>query len=728
MTDDFNVVVQSPIEVAGIKVATNGRDSSDRDATIAELEFLFAPYIDARTGPIGRVVGSEKEPAGAHQFFIWASEAARSLDVGHIVATFSEDALVIGVVDEPRRYSDLQSFLDDYYDRHLEEELGDEGPTKRPEILVFAVNVLATKHRRDDVDSHRPPVAGKVFYATKEAIAYALDIENFDGEPIAALLHVNGNVQRDSAGQEIRDDRQLPVFQRAPIFIDEDYLVGPEAGHANWTGQSGLATKTSHALFLTSSVFQTLRRQGKNVAALMFNVKGPDLLWLDKPARATSPELKAAYEAADFKGLSERDLAAYAALRLEPEPFNNLHIFAPFKAGLQPKTDHSNAAGIVHLQSISDRTSLNTLRSHKNETGCLQPILFQLGDLLPFPHRLFEYGDLDDKFFGFIAEVRERGVQSLVQLDTLFKEIEDHFAKDPKPDDWYGHHQATIRKARNRFHSLVNKFAGALTDGAVDYGSLPKVDAPFSDQEVRVIDISQCNSNVQELLVSNVINQLWRKAERQELGVEKVIVFVDELNKYAPGGGEGALRNTLVDIAARGRHLNVVLFGAQQFRSKVDDEILGNCGTSFYGRVGDEEIVNSAYRSLSETTKTELLGLRKGNLLVRHAHFRAPLFGSFPMPPTIPGSKGSRVFNGTDGVKVDGEAGRALHMLMRRLMGDRCPRLNEVLNECEGIEDETIVKIIQTVEHTFEQRRGTSAESRVDPWTMARSQIQSKRR
>ena len=52
-----------------------------------------------------------------------------------------------------------------------------------------------------------------------------------------------------------------------------------------------------------------------------------------------------------------------------------------------------------------------------------------------------------------------------------------------------------------------------------------------------------------------------------------------------------------MDIAARGRHLNVVLFGAQQFRSKVDDEILGNCGTSFYGRVGDEELTNAAYRT-----------------------------------------------------------------------------------------------------------------------------------
>ena len=30
----------------------------------------FASYFDTKTGAIGRVVGSEKEPAGSHQFFI----------------------------------------------------------------------------------------------------------------------------------------------------------------------------------------------------------------------------------------------------------------------------------------------------------------------------------------------------------------------------------------------------------------------------------------------------------------------------------------------------------------------------------------------------------------------------------------------------------------------------------------------------------------------------------
>src|SRR5918995_4127813 len=84
---------------------------------------VFARFIDERTGPIGRVVGSEREPAGSHVFAIWVSDDAITLDVGHIVVAFSEEAAVIGVVDEARRFSDLRSFLDDYFDRRMEDAI-----------------------------------------------------------------------------------------------------------------------------------------------------------------------------------------------------------------------------------------------------------------------------------------------------------------------------------------------------------------------------------------------------------------------------------------------------------------------------------------------------------------------------------------------------------------------------------------------------------------------------
>ena len=679
----------------------------------------FARFIDANTGPIGRVVGSEREPAGSHLFAIWVSDDAVTLDIGHIVVAFSEEAAVIGVVDEARRFSDLRSFLDDYFDRRMEDAIDAELATRRPEMLVFTVRTLATRHLRDDIDSHRPPVSGAVWFATTEAIEFALGRDDFTGTPVPALMHTNGNAERDELGSEKRNAAGDVVFQRTPIWLDCDYLLGPEAGHANWTGQSGLATKTSHAVFLLSAVFQRLRAEEKSVAALMFNVKGPDLLWLDKPA-IPEPEWAEAYDGAKARSLSEQDLEAYAALGLEPEAFQNVRIFAPFKPGEAPGRQGQLD---VQLERLTGTFSgkLNTDRDNPAEAeGVVFPILWPLQPLLWMPHKVFEWGDLDDKLSGFIYDLRNAGIESFNQLDAKFAEIRDYFAEEGSGESWNGHHKMTIAKAQNRFQTLPDKFGGLVSRSMVEYGGLPKVDEPFRDQELRVVDIADCNSAVQEILVTRVVDRVWKMAEEQKLGVETVIIFVDELNKYAPAGGQGGLRDTLVDIAARGRHLNVVLFGAEQFRSKVDSEILGNCGTSFYGRVGDEELTNTAYRSLSETTKHELLGLRKGTILARHAHFRAPLFGTFPLKPTVDGMMGQRIFNPAQDGVPRGHAGDGLYKSLQDLMGDRAPRKQQVRTETMEMDALTMADIVRQLNGIY---GGRPLDGRADPWRKAQELI-----
>ena len=62
------------------------------------------------------------------------------------------------------------------------------------------MRVLATRHLRDDVDSHRPPVSGPVWFATPEAIDFALGREDFTGTAMPALMHTNGNAERDDLG------------------------------------------------------------------------------------------------------------------------------------------------------------------------------------------------------------------------------------------------------------------------------------------------------------------------------------------------------------------------------------------------------------------------------------------------------------------------------------------------------------------------------------------------
>lgn len=677
----------------------------------------FQDLLDVATGEIGRVVSSEKEPAGAHQYFFWAADDALTLDVGHIVVAFSEEAAVIGVVDEPRRYSDLRTFLDDYFDRHVEIALDADTPTQRPEILVYTVKVLASKHRRADVQSQRPVINGPVYFATQEAIEYALGTQGFSGAKVPALMHTNGNYVRHADGSIETDERGLPKFQRTPLYLDEDYLVGPEAGHANWTGQSGLATKTSHALFLISAVFQTMRQENKSVAAIMFNVKGPDLLWLDKPAQP-EPELQDAYDAAGSRVLGDSDLEAYEAFGIDPKPFDDVRIFAPFRPGHDSKV---TPQGVADLSTFADYRSLNTERNARGETDNVFPILWSLESALLRPTKIFDFNDLDDKLMGFIYELREQGIKSLDQLQKKFAEIAAHFESEEhaRDDSWNGHHKATIRKAQNRFKGLKEKMGGLLSDGVVHHGNLPRHDAPFGASELRVVDISSCNTVAQDLIVSSTVNRIWNLAEKGEMGVDKLIIFVDELNKYAPAGGDGGLRDTLVDIAARGRHLNVVLLGAQQFRSKVDSEILGNCGTSFYGRVGDEEIINSAYRSISETARQELLGLPKGRLLVRHAHFRAPLFGTFPMPPTVQGAMGQRIFNGAS-KPYDPCSG--LFRSLKRLMGESAPSLETVRAESMGLDGDAIDKVRREIDRRY---GGAVTAIGANPWRSAQRELRS---
>src|SRR5215217_642793 len=121
---------------------------------------LHPDYLDTSSSPIGRVVTSEEHPATAHEFYFWTAEteAAQSLDIGHIVAAESEDATAIAVLDDPRRYSDLQSFLDDFYAFDGDPSLP--ALSDRVEILVFRARVLATKHRDERSYRVRPRCRG----------------------------------------------------------------------------------------------------------------------------------------------------------------------------------------------------------------------------------------------------------------------------------------------------------------------------------------------------------------------------------------------------------------------------------------------------------------------------------------------------------------------------------------------------------------------------------------
>jgi hypothetical protein len=666
---------------------------------------LHPDYLDTDSGPIGRVVTSEDQPATAHEFYFWTAETdtAQNLDIGHIVAAEAEDATAIAVLDDPRRYSDLQSFLDDFYAYDGDPAL--EALTERVEILVFRARVLATKHRDERKKSKRPVRTGPVFFATSAAIEYALGTNDFAGHRIPMLLHENGNERNGSP-------------QRTPLYVDGDYLLGPEAGHLNITGMSGLSTKTSHALFTISSTFQTVK--DKKVAALMFNVKGADLLFLDKPVEVDpndDPELAERYEKAGQKGLPREDREMYASLGLEIRPFENLRIFAPLSFG------KDRGERKVHASDLGAK-DLNTLRRARGEDSCVYPIVWDLEDVLPHAGRVFDPADMDDKFKGFVEYLRDRQVRTMNAFHAEVDEAFEYF-EETESSYWNGHHQATVAKVRNRFGILPSKCAGLLVHGRVEYDGSPEVDGPFEDREMRVVDISHLSGVPQDLVVTKVINSVWEMAEQGRLGVDKLIIFVDELNKYAPSGSKtSSLKDTLVDISARGRHLNLTLFGAQQFRSKVDDEVVGNAATSLYGRIGDEELTNSSYRSFSSTTREELLQLEKGRLLLRHAHYAVPVFGTFPRPMVLMGKQGTDIF----GEHRQDVATSVLAVMRGLIKTGKPPAITAIRGDIEGVPEEQVFEALDAVQAAHRTGHGAADPYKNFRWNLSRGNRPSRRR
>ena len=99
------------------------------------------------------------------------------------------------------------------------------------------------------------------------------------------------------------------------VYANLDFLDGTRGAHASISGISGVATKTSYATFLLYSLFHSdaLGVDATNTRALIFNVKGEDLLWLDKENSHLDAELNEEYH----------------CLGLPAGPFESVGFFAP---------------------------------------------------------------------------------------------------------------------------------------------------------------------------------------------------------------------------------------------------------------------------------------------------------------------------------------------------------------------------------------------------------------
>jgi hypothetical protein len=572
---------------------------------------------------LGRVVATERKPNTPHEFHFWTAIDS-PVGIGTIVRVDGANPMdgqiphIYGIVVEGFSYTDLQSPMHDVLGHDGLPTTAGYAATERAEIRLYTAAVL----RQIPEEPLQPVPMGQVFLAEEADVQVALRMDSYLRE--GANTGIPIGVYR-AGGTE------------AVIYLDADFLLGPEAAHLNITGVSGLATKTSAVEWLLASLFKHFPEDKGSIAAVCFNVKGPDLCYLDKPGK-----------------VEKSDDALYEKLGVEAKPFQNVRYFAPY-----------TAKGLA----------LNTFRNNEALLDNVTPLTWGLREVLQFAEVLLNKDDIDaksDALIDFITEnvvdkeftdpilSKKHRVQSFADLDAWFRDVLQGMERKDG-ESWRTHHVATIRKVRNRLSNISTRCAGLVTDAGV-VSDLPF--GSFEDRTVYVVDVANLEEDAQDLIFARIVSKLREHLERRDLGVKHLVVFVDELNKYAPGDGTDTyVRKMLLDIAERGRYLGLVLFSAQQFRSQVHRRVVGNSGTSLFGRMDPDELSTPGYQVLSPATRTKLATLEKGQLMIRHPHFTQPIFVRFPRPAVMQGREGSERYPQANDVSLDAAILRALRPL-----------------------------------------------------------------
>ncbi|HXG36590.1 MAG TPA: ATP-binding protein, partial [Dehalococcoidia bacterium] len=219
---------------------------------------------------VGRVLGTD----AAHPLEFWVGVGeGQYLQLDDVVAVDTEvpgrgQVTLYGIVDMVRARYEGARFDSDVF-RVSEGIL--------PVGIATAAHVSVT---RVEPEVFVPPQPGKsVFRAS--------------GSQRDQALYFDTMTRRFAAGLSREGD---------PIWGNLEFLDGTRGAHVNISGISGVATKTSYALFLLYSLFnsEALGMERHSARAVIFNVKGEDLMFADKPNGRLSTEQAAQYQALDL--------------------------------------------------------------------------------------------------------------------------------------------------------------------------------------------------------------------------------------------------------------------------------------------------------------------------------------------------------------------------------------------------------------------------------------------
>jgi hypothetical protein len=402
-----------------------------------------------------------------------------------------------------------------------------------------------------------------------------------------------------------------------PIYLDLSFLDGRRGAHINISGVSGVATKTTYASFVLYSLFHSgvLGGEAANTKALIFNVKGEDLLFLDRPNA----------------GLDDRSRERYAQLGLPAGPFESVGIWAPVRRKVDvptPDTGSRQDGVRAYFWTVRDLIRDSLLRFMFAEAGDERS---QVADLVTRVEAALQREAQDVPDSPATVQIPDENGQPIhvKSFDQLCELIDRRLSADGST--WAGYAAPGTVSAFLRRLDGARLHCGHLIKGA-DGPEPEKHKIDWESNQVSVIDIHNLHDRAKRFVVGVVVKRLFEQKETTGSARPLVFLVLDELNKYAPREGWSPIKEVLLDISERGRSLGIILIGAQQTASEVERRIVANAAIRVVGRLDPAEAQRAEYGFLTDTARQRAVLLKPGTMLLQQPHLPIPLEVTFPFP------------------------------------------------------------------------------------------------
>lgn len=558
---------------------------------------------------IGRVLATEKNPTTIDNFTFWTDPELilnpfDIVKVQHVNNSFS-----YGVIEDIAHITDAASFLTNFISNDFGDVNAEENTLRIGMNYVTAKVVCNTENIYIPLQSN-----AKVMLATAEEINYALGLNDIRNPLVCGYL-------------EMYEGTKGCEKVTLPVNLNSKFIVGPEGAHLNISGISGLASKTSYAMFLLKAIQDSyMKKDPQNededsVAFVLFNVKGKDLLAID--------QLNDFSDERNPEQVQKDTFAKYEKLGLAAEPFKNVQYYYPYSI---PKTRHWNT--YMTPEEVEDNIKKKKAKKYKYIYKYDKENL----DLM--------FANIDDS-----TQTMESIISYIMSGQSKFNQVSDwqeflEAVKEKCSTETSGKDKEIPVASWRKFYRIINK---SITDNKIfardireDEGETRIGDALkyIKKNEVHVIDIAKLSEDKQAYVFGDAIRTIYDLQLGQYAGEEgvnppsRVVIFIDELNKYASKETpkNSPILRQVLDVAERGRSLGVVLFAAEQFRSAIHDRVTGNCSTHAYGRTNSIEVTKSDYKSIPSVYKTMMTRLKQGEYIIQNPIFRSLLNIKFPKP------------------------------------------------------------------------------------------------